>query len=252
MNKWINQKISGLYFRWRNLGYGILFFSSSGFKVPKRLFVRGKFRTFLFLFRNTEAFYYEFREICIEDCYLLGQIKNKITVKSIVDIGANQGLFVLAARKTWGDAVIQAYEPNPQLSDALANNASACQAVVFQEAVSDQDGKMSLQFGETDLQTMAYKSDAGNVKATAFSKVIARAGGTIDLLKLDCEGGEWPLLDQTHPWKDIRSVTMEYHLWARPGMTLVALEKRINELGFTIIHKSILTDQFGILTAIKD
>jgi FkbM family methyltransferase len=251
MKQWIDRKKQGLIFRARNLRYGILFLFSAGHRIPSKLWVRGRYRAFRFRFQQGPGFYYEFREICLEDCYSLKDIKKRVPVSAIIDIGANQGLFLLAARKNFPHAAIQGYEPNSQLADLLVHNSKNLKAQVFMEAVSDEDGKMQLQFGETDLQTTVIKSEAGSVTATSFSKVIERAGGGIDLLKLDCEGGEWPLLQMVELWKYVKAVTMEYHLWAKPGMTVERLVNELASMGFEIINISRLSESFGLLTAVK-
>lgn len=251
MQGWFNQKLNGLLFRWKAFRYGIWYLFSNQYKVPDKLWVGGGYKSFNFKYADKDAFYYEFREICLEDCYGLEAIGKRMPVSTIVDIGSNQGLFLISARKAFPKATVHGYEPNPGLKEVLEHNAGAIKAITFMEAVSDADGLMQLEFGETDLHTVAVKSEAGSVKAISFANVIKRAGGNIDLLKLDCEGGEWVLLEMKDVWEHVHAITMEYHLWAKPGMTTDLLKKKLNDLGFIIIHFSPLKDSFGLLTAVR-
>lgn len=110
---------------------------------------------------------------------------------------------------------------------------------------------MELTFGETDLHTTAKASPQGTTRGTAFRKVLELAGGHIDILKLDCEGGEWELFEDTATWKGVRSVTMEYHLWAKPGSTDKDVRDILERLGFGIVFHNPLSHRFGLITAIK-
>jgi hypothetical protein len=72
----------------------------------------------------------------------------------------------------------------------------------------------------------------GGVQQISFSDAAQRLGGYIDLLKLDCEGGEWSLFEDFDTWRRVRYLTMEYHLWAKPGATIDSLVKILVSLGF--------------------
>ena len=60
----------------------------------------------------------EFVNIILNDCYGLEQLQKKTSNPNlkILDVGANVGLFSLAARLNFPQAVIHAYEPNPNLA----------------------------------------------------------------------------------------------------------------------------------------
>ena len=124
--------LKGLPMRLRCLSYGIFYTRSGKFHVPGRLWVRGRMRRFLFNRPDTGAFQYEFREICLNDCYRLKTLKECLPdIKTIVDVGANQGLFLLAARKNFPNANIYGYEPNPHLMPQLLQNGKAVKAAVL-------------------------------------------------------------------------------------------------------------------------
>jgi len=81
--------------------------------------------------------------------------------------------------------------------------------------------------------------------------VIERLGGKIDILKIDCEGAEWELFEDAASWQKVNSVTMEYHLWARPGSSVEDVKEKFNELGFRVISHSPISDKFGLITTIR-
>lgn len=248
----IKQKINGVKKRLQFLSYGIVYFKLKNFIFPKRILINGKMCKLLFNNSDSSTFLYEFNEICINDCYKLQGLKKRLgNVHTIVDIGANQGLFLLAARNLFRKSSTFGYEPNWQIEKTLLHNAKALNATVFFEAVTKEDGKVNLFFGETDLHTIAEISFDGNTPATAFHKVIERAGGQIDILKMDCEGGEWDIFEDTDSWKHVNSLTMEYHLWAKEGSTQNDIVAILERLGFKIITLTALSDKFGLLTAIK-
>ncbi len=249
----LRQKLSGLKKRLRSYRYGIVYLRDADFAIPPYLRINGRRKLITFNHATENGFVYEFTETCLNDAYRLGSLKNMLgTVNSIVDIGANQGLFMVAARQHFPDAAIAGYEPNKSLENVLGVNAAALAATVFYEAVTIADCRISLQFSGSDLNTIAMPAAEGNVTGTAFRKVVARAGGKIDILKIDCEGGEWAILDDVAAWQAVRSVTMEYHLWAKPGSTEKDILDAISKLGFRIIAHNPVDNRFGLLTAVKE
>jgi len=248
----LRQKISGIAMRLQCYAYGITYFRNKDFTIPSSLRINGHKKKLRFVDTASSAFLYEFTEICLQDCYRLKMLKKQLnSITNVVDIGANQGLFAIAARRHFAKAAIACYEPNPALEPILALNTTSLDADVFYEAVTREDCKISLSFGETDLNTVAKPDEMGEITGVSLRKVIERAGGNIDILKLDCEGGEWAIMEDIASWKKIRSVTMEYHLWARPGSTVAEIKERIGQLGFRIISHNPVSEQFGLLAAVK-
>jgi hypothetical protein len=50
---------------------------------------------------------------------------------------------------------------------------------------------------------------------------------------MDCEGAEWEILTESNIWKNVRFLTMEYHLDKSNNYNNIA--KAINKIGFTLI-----------------
>ena len=141
---------------------------------------------------------------------------------------------MIAARQFFPDATIDCYEPNPHLADTLIFNAKQLKVTTYLEAVMKRDCKVSLNFTESDLATTVSESGEGNVTGSSLATVINRIGH-IDILKLDCEGTEWELLEDVESWKHVKSLTMEYHLWGKEGSKIENLFKLLDRINFKLI-----------------
>ncbi len=162
---------------------------------------------------------HELYKIFFEDCYRLETeaLKNSL---SVVDIGANIGLFTLAAARQFPNATIHCYEPNPEIQKHLVKNVEPLGIRCFGQAVGFESGQVSLSHDENSLHTRMSRDSRGEIEVTSFSEVVSRIGEKIDMLKLDCEGAEWEILTDQKAMSRVSFLTMEYHLWARPNSTL--------------------------------
>ena len=149
-------------------------------------------------------------EVLIEDCYRLDAVPRPVS--KVLDLGANVGIFCLAARDAYPDAVIHAYEPNPALERYLREQARVAHCQYFMEAIGLHDGKVTLEFGERSTLTRAHPATEGTIRRVAFRTAIARLGGAVDVVKVDCEGAEWELFKDHEAWTHVRHVAIEYHL----------------------------------------
>jgi FkbM family methyltransferase len=249
---YFKKKIGSLKKRYRFAKYGILYLRDGNIIIGETLRINGKFRNFKFADPSNDEFTYEFTEICINDCYHLADLNKMIPdVRVVVDIGANQGIFAIAARQQFAHASITCYEPNKILEPALSHNAGLINAKVFYEAASSVDCKMILNMGKSDLHSKTEQSENGDVTGTSFSGIIQRAGGEIDILKMDCEGAEWELFENVGLWKKVKAVTMEYHLWAKIGRKVEDIITILNSFGLAIISRNRLAEEFGLITAVR-
>jgi FkbM family methyltransferase len=188
-----------------------------------------------------------FVDVLLDDCYQLRKLPRHF--KKVLDIGAHAGLFSLAARLNFPNAEIHAYEPNPQMQSFLSQQAAAGRFSFFDQAVGLEDGRMSLDSCADSVQTRVHQSAQGEIECISFAKAVARLNGAVDLVKLDCEGAEWEILKDEITWKNVNSLTMEFHLWA--GYTLEQLKTRITQLGFEVQDCQLTGEDFGLLLAVK-
>lgn len=147
----------------------------------------------------------------------------------VVDVGANVGAFaVLAASR---GAHVVAYEPHPDTFVHLERNTGGLGVRCVHAAIvaaAPLGGAVTL---ETDpaSDTRHRVGQAGmEVPAVTLTEAI---GDGCDLLKLDCEGSEFELVEGTpaEAWLKARRVACEAHPWAGD---VQALEARLEEMGF--------------------
>jgi FkbM family methyltransferase len=188
-----------------------------------------------------------FIDVLLDDCYFLHEFPDD--VKTVIDIGGHVGLFSIAARNRWPHAVIHTYEPNGALKERWEKHASQARFSVYEEAIGEISGKVSLVPNEDSVQVRTAETANGLVKQTAFRNAIAKLGDSVDLVKLDCEGAEWAILRDKETWAKVRFLTMEFHLWA--GYSLEELKSRVCDLGFQIKRTQITGPDFGILSAFR-
>jgi FkbM family methyltransferase len=110
--------------------------------------------------------------------------------------------------------------------------------------------------------TVIWETDGAPVEAVAFDDVVAslvqRHQRRIDLLKIDCEGSEFPILLTSRRLGDIAQIVGEYHelratppTHARvPGIEQFRLEDLTDALGrqgFLVEHEKQAEGTFGAL-----
>jgi FkbM family methyltransferase len=164
-----------------------------------------------------------YSEIFLHDCY---QPLLPLGVRPrIVDIGANIGLASLYFLTRWPDARLLAYEPNPAAFDLLKRNLAAdrfpaAKICLEASAVSDADGTVEFTV-PTSNPTAIYASisprgvTAGTAVQTLHVRTMDAArvfAEPADLVKLDIEGHEYPVLERALPNASvIRSLAIEFH-----------------------------------------
>ena len=181
---------------------GVNFSRRGSFRLPNRLLLGGNtIELDLLHERGTKA---DFLGIFLDDMYMIESLEG---MRSVLDIGANQGLFSIYARSLYPDATIHAYEPNPALEAPLGKNCEPLDIAVFMEGVSEADGSCNLQpMGDSNL-TRTVSADKGGVPVVGIARALERLGGQVDLLKLDCEGCEWEVFKDRGSLRRVRYLT---------------------------------------------
>jgi FkbM family methyltransferase len=212
------------------LRYGFVFVRAAWFKMPQSLSVAGK-RVALH-YPPEHGAQADFFACFVRNDY--GLRKQLPPIRTILDIGANVGFFSMAARERYRDATIHAYEPNPRVIEYLRANAAPLGIVLHAQAVGNHAGFVQMIDEGASNQARTSAAQNGGIPLVTLDTAIDRLGGSVDLLKLDCEGAEWDLFELEDAWRRIRNVRMEYHLFR--GETVEQVERALQKLGFDAIH----------------
>jgi FkbM family methyltransferase len=166
-----------------------------------------------------------FDEIWVKESYLPAGWDSSAP-PTVVDIGANVGVFSVWAARRLGAGRIVAVEPSPrttaQLRVNLARNGVAC-ATLLEVGVGGKEGHATLYTrGAPSLSTLYPRDVYGSrfeaevrVRILTLDEVLRRTGvDHCDLLKLDCEGAEYEILFGTaeQTLARIGHVVGEYHV----------------------------------------
>jgi FkbM family methyltransferase len=224
--------------------FGFPFLRRKSFAVPRSLTVNGA--SIPIEEPHEHGSRSDFIQVFLSDCYQLERLRKLDSgIRSILDVGANCGWFSIVARAHLPRAV-HAYEPNPAVLPFLRHKTGELGVVVHPEAVGAQDGTVNLVCNGESNQARTIEGD--DIRLVAFGAAIERLGGTADLVKLDCEGAEWPMLGEPAAWRAVRWLTMEYHLWARPNLTHRDAAQSVTRLGFEVLEQC-PTGDYGLLLA---
>lgn len=145
---------------------------------------------------------YIYKEVFVDGCYdppLASSPK-----ATVIDIGANTGLFALRAKQLHPHAAIWCYEPSPvnyaQLNANLARSrfedCSASRKGVGGKARTERLYLHKGNIGGHSIDaTLADTTTYVDIELVDLESVLAALGGrACDLLKIDCEGAEYEII----------------------------------------------------------
>jgi FkbM family methyltransferase len=172
----------------------------------------------------------------------------------VVDVGAHVGSFGLWIAGRHPHATITAFEPDPGnaelLERTIAANGAGGRWEVIRAAAATERGELRFAAGHGERSHAAEDGeDAITVPAV---DLFERLDGA-DLMKLDIEGGEWPILsDPRLPAAGPGVIALEYHahLCPEPDPRAAATD-RLRAAGYEVlaVEEASLTDEVGMLWA---
>ena len=177
---------------------------------------------------------------------------------SIVDVGSTVGSFVVWAGRRSPRASFTAIEPNPAvvpfLRDNLRRNQMEARVQVIEAAVGSSSGTAAIeddrQFSNLLRVVPLAQGRGPSVRMVTLADVLdGQAGGACDLLKIDCEGGEYDILlnasdDVLHR---ARMIICEYHF--PDGHQPEELIDRLVRAGFEVAADH--GPPFGLIFAVR-
>lgn len=210
---------------------------------------------------HTTPLYDTIAEIVEHDCYQLDQIDFSNSADALVlDIGAQIGTASVVLSRLHRGKIL-CFEPVPENCRFLQMNLEAnkvTNAVIVPAAVTGQDGFVEF---EIDPNSSVAGRAAGlmatdprvfsqSFRATSVTLRTALKGfpsQTIHLIKMDCEGGEYSIVDQLTPelLPRIRNLTFEVHDLDRTR-NVGMLTRKLEGLGFRVLYKKERYNRFAL------
>lgn len=224
---------------------GVSFKGTTAFSVPKSFKIGS--RSFSYDTPHDIGNAHDFINLALDDDYGLGCLSD--SPKTILDIGANCGLFSLLATQRFPEAMIHAYEPNPRIYPFAARNFERTSIQSFQVGIGSEAGRAELLDSQESTLAQTVLSPLGTIEIRSLEEAIARLSDEgIDLLKMDCEGAEWEIFKNPTPFKKIKRIRMEYHLLN--GKTVEDFTQIVMGLGYKI-ERLIKNQGFGLAWLIR-
>jgi FkbM family methyltransferase len=183
-------------------------------------------------------------EILLDDFYVrdLNLPRNPV----VIDVGGFIGDFSLYAVKRLNASRVIVCEPSPRnwalLLKNIANNGYEGRIEAVNKAVTDGgDAMMNIDApDECQCMVSAYcpsEQPLSAVPGISLGQLLKdHAVEDVDLLKIDCEGGEYAILESTPAdvFSRIRNIVFEYHqidgVWAK----LESVKQRLRSLGYVL------------------
>lgn len=159
-------------------------------------------------------------EVYAEDCYRLAATLGPLRDEpiTVLDIGAHVGAFTCRLAQLAPKARIHCYEASETTAAYLrrnvADNDLADRVSVTAAAVAGEEGfvRFSDNGAGSALNGRAVADEGIPVPATTFDAIVAEVGSP-ELVKIDCEGGEYDLVfaSSPHSWAAVQRVVLEFH-----------------------------------------
>ncbi len=235
--------------------------------MPMEITTRGNKITFSV---PTWSLYMVFKEIFMSDFYRIRQLVKLLPANPVIlDIGGNAGYFNMMLFSQIDSATVIAYEPIPEncklFNENVKRNSTMTDKVkVFNMAVTGTPIEEISIYKEVENDNSVTASiftdfskqnhNVIKVKAITLEQIIKSNNlGSVDLLKLDCEGSEYPIIYETpkYVWDKVKMVYMEDHPLDKDKRNHESVVSFLQLLGFKC--DSILADNncFAVLATKK-
>ena len=239
-------------------GFNVEIYSKGNFVDNKRIRIKNPSveKPFIHLKNITEPTFFNYNEFFIDkiyDPYLKGK-----SFDTVVDIGANVGMWVEYIRNVSNVKKVYAVEPNINALKILTD--SFKDISIIDSALHYEDGKLSLYTNDDNstisaIQNHSTFSSTYSVNAVTL-KTFSKQNGIekIDLLKVDIESAEYDLFNSfdAEDFSMIENILVEYHLLGNRYMKDVfELSSLLEENGYKT-HMRNMNSVGGFIFATKN
>jgi FkbM family methyltransferase len=148
-----------------------------------------------------------------QDEYQIRELR-KHNVRTVLDVGAHVGSFTVLCHEWWPEAKIVAVEPHPESFQLLERNTAhipESQLLRINAAIAASDGQCLLASSVSNSRVGEYVVEVWDdldprygdfgvlvpsiTTGVLWERLIEFGIGEVDLLKLDCEGAEYTILE---------------------------------------------------------
>jgi FkbM family methyltransferase len=164
-------------------------------------------------------------EIFAEDVYRLRPFLGDLMERPIqvIDIGAHIGTFACRLTQLHPQARLMCFEPSPTTARYLRRNVElngiADRVTVFERALARVGGQADFDDNGAGsglnglVSANHHTGTVTEVRTISFDDAVAAAPAPVDVVKIDCEGGEYDLVLGSSPasWASVQRVVIEYH-----------------------------------------
>ena len=177
---------------------------------------------------------------------------------TIIDVGGHIGLFMLFCEQFCHKGKIYCFEPASDnykifLDNTKLNNFK--NVIPFNIAVSKQDGKIPLYLNDDTSGHSIFLKNSNSIQVDSITLQKIFDLNNIEkcnLLKLDCEGSEYEIIDSLPEsyFSMIDKMIIEYHFAEKYPKLLTNLIKKLERTSFSVDVKK-LSGDMGLIFAIK-
>jgi len=166
---------------------------------------------------------------------------------TVVDIGCYIGDFALYAAKTFGARVV-AFEPSP-------DNFQLARVNVDRNGMQNRIELKQMALGDGEPVTLYVRrhgeemhvtfdphpgAEPESVPSIRLRDALNMAGGKVDLLKIDCEGFEYSIVESAsiEDFAQVSAISLEYHHIDGWEQKLEAMRQKLQQAGFVVLQKA--------------
>lgn len=186
------------------------------YKLDNRQVMKGRFNDIPFVFRSADV--EALKEVLIQREYdiFTGDL-GTLEAPVILDVGHHIGTFSLWAFAQNKNAKILGFEADPETYAVAAQNAAlgrgrALDWQVMNRAAWENDTQIAFSTKGDTMGHTVHKDGDIHVQGITLGQMLAQAGQTVDLMKLDIEGAEEVFLSHSPELlENINSLIIEIH-----------------------------------------